>query len=136
MPRVLVVDDDRDIRALLCMALESEGFEVASAQDGDEALVFLLATEQPCVVLLDVNMPSRNGWEVCAALSDTSWTGKSHRVMLMSAGLTGSVKLTPIVRHVVRKPFHLAQLLQSIRALANEPDKPVDLTAGAAPTDS
>jgi CheY-like chemotaxis protein len=136
MPRVLVVDDDRDIRVLLRMALESEGFEVASAQDGDEALVFLLAAEQPCVVLLDVNMPGRNGWDVCAALSDTSWTGKSHRVMLMSAGLTRSVELTPIVRHVVRKPIHLAQLLQLIHALVDEQDKPADLTGDAAPTGS
>jgi CheY-like chemotaxis protein len=129
MPHVLVVDDDRAIRVLLRMALESEGFEVASAQDGDEALAFLRAAEQPYVVLLDINMPGCTGWDVCAALSDTSWTGKPHRMMLMSAGLTRSVELTPIVRHVVRKPFHLAQLLQLIRTLADEPDEPVDLTA-------
>lgn len=136
MSRVLVVDDDRNIRALLRMALETDGFEVACAKDGDEALAFLLAAQERYVVLLDINMPGRSGWDVCAELADPSWTGKNHRVILMSAGLSLSAEFMPIVRHVVSKPFHLIQLLPMVHALADEPNGQPQLPASDTPTDS
>jgi DNA-binding response OmpR family regulator len=136
MPRVLVVDDDHTIRALLCMALETDGFEVDCAQDGDQALAILRAAQEPYVVLLDINMPGRSGWDVCAALADPSWTGKRHRVIVMSAALSLPAIPMPIVRHVVHKPFHLAHLLPLVHALADEPDEPSDPPAGDTPAGS
>jgi CheY-like chemotaxis protein len=122
MPRVLVVDDDRDIRRLLHIALESEEFEVATAQNGDEALAFLRAARDPWIVLLDVLMPGRSGLEVCSALEDPSWDGTRHIVVLMSASVSFSVDPSPIVRQVVQKPFRVADLIDLIRTLAEESD--------------
>ena len=64
---VLCVDNDRDLIHILSKALETEGYEVQSAYDGDEAVA--LATEQrPDLVLLDLILPRRDGFEVLEAL--------------------------------------------------------------------
>src|SRR5215472_6463964 len=55
--RVLVVDDDKGIRDLLQMALESEGYQVAAAADGATAIEFLTSAEDAWIVLLDIMMP-------------------------------------------------------------------------------
>jgi CheY-like chemotaxis protein/phosphoribosyl 1,2-cyclic phosphodiesterase len=64
---ILLVDDDPDILRLLTMTLGSEGFRLLSASDGNAALEIARA-ERPDLLLLDWNMPSRNGLEVCRAL--------------------------------------------------------------------
>lgn len=62
--RILVVDDDCDLREILGMALEDEGYEVLLARDGAEALRQLReATEPPELIFLDLRMPVMNGWE-------------------------------------------------------------------------
>ena len=67
MTRVLAVDDDPQILHLLRLTLTLDGFDVDTASDGDEALL-RLAECTPDVVLLDVMMPVRDGWDVCAAI--------------------------------------------------------------------
>jgi DNA-binding response OmpR family regulator len=62
--RILVVDDNRDILELIRRVLWAEGHDVVLARDGLEALQQELAT-QPDLVVLDVNLPVLNGWEVC-----------------------------------------------------------------------
>jgi DNA-binding response OmpR family regulator len=62
--RILVVDDNRDILELIRRVLWAEGHDVVLARDGLEALQQELAT-QPDLVILDVNLPVLNGWEVC-----------------------------------------------------------------------
>lgn len=62
--RVLVVDDDFDIQALLTLILSRAGFEVRTVDNGEEALRWL-AEIQPDVILLDVMMPKLDGWETC-----------------------------------------------------------------------
>jgi len=64
--RVLVVDDDQKIRALLTELIEHEGYEVASAVDGGSALE-LVNSFEPDVVISDVVMPVLNGIELCRA---------------------------------------------------------------------
>ncbi len=66
--RVLVVDDEPEIRELCRVNLELEGFEVLEAGDGEEALRVAGETS-PNVVLLDVNMPGMDGFEVASRLS-------------------------------------------------------------------
>jgi two-component system OmpR family response regulator len=65
MPRLLVVDDDPDMCAVLAAALEAEGFEVARAMDAKTALQEL-STEPPDAVILDVMMPGMDGFELLA----------------------------------------------------------------------
>jgi CheY-like chemotaxis protein/phosphoribosyl 1,2-cyclic phosphodiesterase len=64
---ILLVDDDPDILRLLTMTLRSEGFRLLVASDGDTALAIARA-ERPELLLLDWNLPGRNGLEVCQAL--------------------------------------------------------------------
>jgi CheY-like chemotaxis protein len=59
---VLVVDDDRDLRAGLSLILEAEGYRVAGAADGQQALEALRAGPRPDVILLDMMMPALSGW--------------------------------------------------------------------------
>jgi CheY-like chemotaxis protein len=61
--RVLIVEDDEAIRETLRELLEFEGFEVATAANGREAVSQLQRTERPCLILLDLMMPVMNGWE-------------------------------------------------------------------------
>jgi len=66
-PRIIIVDDDRDTRELLAMALESEGFEVSSAANGLR-LISSLQLRRPHLILLDVNMSWIDGFELCKAV--------------------------------------------------------------------
>lgn len=60
---VLVVDDDESLRETLCMILEDEGYGVATAANGQEALTQLRSRPPPCVILLDLMMPVMSGWD-------------------------------------------------------------------------
>lgn len=65
--RIIIVDDDRDTREMLTMALELEGFEVAEAANGLR-LISTLAVDKPDAILLDVMMSWINGFELCHAI--------------------------------------------------------------------
>jgi CheY-like chemotaxis protein len=60
---ILIVDDDEDTRAALATLLEQSGFTVVRACDGVEALEHLRSGLQPCLILLDLFMPRKDGWE-------------------------------------------------------------------------
>jgi CheY-like chemotaxis protein len=61
-PQVLVVEDDAPIREALCAVLRDDGYAVAEAGDGQEALEFLRTHPTPRVILLDLMMPVMDGW--------------------------------------------------------------------------
>ena len=67
--KILVVDDDPDMRETLQMILESGGYEVVLAEDGEQCLA-KLKEEHPDLLILDLLMPNMDGFEVCKALKD------------------------------------------------------------------
>jgi DNA-binding response OmpR family regulator len=67
--KILVVDDDPDMREALQMILESGGYSVVTAEDGEKCLV-KLKEEKPDLLILDLLMPKMDGFEVCKALKD------------------------------------------------------------------
>lgn len=71
MARVLAVDDDPVIQRLLQVNLEMEGYEVELAADGEEALT-KVRSFKPEIILLDIMMPKKDGWQVCAELKEDS----------------------------------------------------------------
>jgi len=95
--RILVVDDDKDGVASLSMLLTMVGHETTVAHDGVEA-VDVAATFQPQIVLLDLDLPKLNGYEVCRQMRAASWGSKalivavtgwpdeSHRLEALEAG--------------------------------------------------
>jgi len=79
--KVLVVDDEDDIRELCRVNLEFEGFEVVDAADGPTALE-LANTSQPDVIFLDLMMPVMDGWEVLRRLKEDDATADVPVVLL------------------------------------------------------
>ncbi|WP_341280973.1 response regulator transcription factor [Paenibacillus sp. FSL H8-0537] len=67
MPKILVVDDDPNIRELVSILLRREGFQIIEAQDGQDALE-LLETVLPDLAVIDVMMPRMDGWTLCETL--------------------------------------------------------------------
>ncbi len=116
-PRVLIVEDEPHIRLSLEVLLDRAGYDTTSASDGEEGLD-LTRRLRPDVVLLDVMMPKRNGYEVCRAIRSDSelrsipvimLTAKAQEVeVLKGLGLGATAYVT--------KPFGNAEVLEAIRA--------------------
>ena len=70
--KILIVDDDPDMRDALTIILESQDYEIVTAQDGLEALATLKA-EKPDLMLLDLLMPKMDGFAVLKELQDERW---------------------------------------------------------------
>ena len=104
--RVLVVDDERAIRFLCRVNLSGAGMEALEAQDGDEALQ-IAAAERPDLVLLDVMMPGRDGWEVARELARRPDTRHIPVVFLTARGDDADRRLGQKLGSVgyVVKPF-------------------------------
>lgn len=81
--KILVVDDESNIRNLAKMILEGEGYHVLTASDGDEALQ-KAESEMPDLIFLDLRMPGKNGSEVCKILKSQAKT-KSIPVIIFTA---------------------------------------------------
>jgi CheY-like chemotaxis protein len=111
---VLIVDDDFGLRESLCAALEEEGFAVATAGNGQEALDYLRQENNPCVVLLDLMMPIMNGWEFRAEQRRDPAIA-SIPVVVLSAFSRVSDEELHDVRTVLRKPVNLTTLLDALR---------------------
>jgi DNA-binding response OmpR family regulator len=108
---ILIVEDDVEILESLRDRLAQEGFAVRTALDGQQALDDLLSHERPSLILLDLRLPVRSGWELLEALrrSDTLIT---IPVVVVSAYLS----FPPIGAVAwVRKPFKPDQLIAVIK---------------------
>lgn len=79
--RILIVDDDPNSRDIVQTFLESRGYQVATAEDGQEALA-MLEELKPGLVLLDVMMPGMDGWEVARVIKNHPDFGRTRVVML------------------------------------------------------
>ena len=79
--RILVVDDDAEVRSVVGAVLSSAGFDALGAADGSEGIERAVL-ERPDLVLLDVVMPNLSGWEVCATLRSLPETSSIPVVML------------------------------------------------------
>lgn len=116
--RVLLADDDPSLRRLVGTTLGSEDFELLHAADGDEALE-VARREHPGVVLLDVNMPRRNGFEVCRLLKADPATADIRIVMLTARGNDADRQLgrEAGADEYFVKPFSPVKLLDTVYAL-------------------
>lgn len=116
--RVLVVDDNRDNADIIGQYLEATGeYTVTVAYDGDEALR-VFQESRPSVVLLDVMMPIRDGWEVCRSIKRDSAQAAATRVIMVTARDDLADKRTAIesgADDFLEKPLDLAKLLATVR---------------------
>ena len=116
--KILIVDDEPNIVISLEFLMKKEGFEVAVANDGDEALA-KVASFNPDLLLLDVMMPKKSGFEVCEALrADSECTGLKI-VMLTAKGRdTEMAKGLAIGADAyVTKPFSTRELVDKVKEM-------------------
>jgi two-component system response regulator MprA len=114
--KVLIVDDEAPVRDSLERVLRHEGFEVALAHDGREA-IRVLAADRADAVLLDVLMPHLDGLEVCRRLRDT---GDRTPVLMLTARAEVGDRVAGLeagADDYLAKPFALDELLARLRAL-------------------
>lgn len=121
--RILVIDDDADLRSMLQMYLESEGYEVAVASDGREGM--RVQKQAPAdIVVTDVFMPGKEGIET---IRDLQRDFPGVKIIVMSGGANlarmdylNVAVLMGAVRSL-RKPFEPAELSQLLRELETSP---------------
>lgn len=83
---ILLVEDDSDVRESLAYLLSDQGYDVACAEDGQEALSYLHAGNKPGVILLDIMMPRMNGYEFRAAQKQEPDIAAIPVIVLSAAG--------------------------------------------------
>lgn len=114
--RILIVDDQRDIRELTTAVLSGDGYEVAAVGSGVEALD-LLARERFDLVLLDINMPEMDGWETLRLIRADEMLALLPVVMFSVKGeIRDKVQsMQEGALDYITKPFELEQLLNRVR---------------------
>lgn len=132
MARILVADDDPDIRELVALNLRIDGHQVDTAGDGEQALAQAVAL-RPDLLLLDVMMPGRDGFSVLEAIKSGTdgladipvilLTARTDRLDRIRGGIEGAVVY-------VTKPFSVAGLRHQIyEVLRGEPERTLRLRA-------
>ena len=111
-PRVLVVEDDSDLREIVCEVLESAGYDPLPAAGGEEALLALDDPQHADVILLDLTMPGMSGFELRERLLRTPEL-KSIPVVVMTASRAFDPS-TLCPSGVLLKPLDATQLLDAI----------------------
>ena len=115
---MLVVDDDPEIVAMLSARLEKRGYTVHTAADGNEALAEAKRS-RPALMVLDVMMPHKTGWEVARALKQDPVTEGIKIVMLTAIGAQMNEMTSPLygADAYFDKPFDFATLEAKIAEL-------------------
>jgi DNA-binding response OmpR family regulator len=118
MPRnILVVDDDHEIVTAVRAVMESKGYRVMTASDGNAGLA-LAEREQPDLVIVDMMMPKKSGFLVLERLK--SRKKESPRVIMITANEGGRHRAYAEMLGVddyIRKPFAMDRLIEAVRRL-------------------
>jgi len=113
--RILLADDEEDIKTVVTMFLESQGYEVVTAYDGLDTLE-KVRSEKPDLILLDIMMPVLDGYEVCKRLKEDEQTAHIPILILSAAAHAESVKrgLKAGAQDYIIKPFEPEKLHEKI----------------------
>ena len=120
-PRILLADDDPDIRAILRAHLEEYQVDLFEARNGEEALETVLV-EQPNLVILDVMMPELNGWEICKYIRSKDELSAVRVLMLTAIGHRVNELTSPLygADSYLDKPFDLDEIDETVKRLIAE----------------
>lgn len=116
--RILVVDDDRSIVKVISSYLEKSGFQVLSAYDGEMAL-HQLRRERPDLIVLDLMMPNRNGWDVTRIVRSDP-TLAATPIIMLTARVEDTDKIVGLelgADDYVTKPFNAQEVVARVKSL-------------------
>ena len=113
--KILIADDEQNIVISLEFLMKREGFEVLVANDGEEAIRRIRA-DQPDLVLLDVMMPKKSGFEVCQEVKSDPALGAVRILMLTAKGRDTDISkgLALGANAYMTKPFSTRELVQKV----------------------
>jgi DNA-binding response OmpR family regulator len=118
MPKILIAEDEPDIRDLIAFTLRFAGYEVATANNGEEA-VQMASREFPDLILMDVRMPRMTGYDACRVMKADPELKDIPIVFLSAKGQESEIKTGMDVgaEDYLLKPFAPDQLTDRVRAI-------------------
>jgi two-component system alkaline phosphatase synthesis response regulator PhoP len=122
--KVLIVDDDHRLRQIVCTTIGTE-FQIVEASNGPQALT-LARSDDPDLILLDVNMPGVDGFRVCRILKNDPLTSQIPIVMLTGRGRRKDIQMGRDMgaNDYIVKPFSPLGLLNKVYEIFKEPVQP------------
>jgi DNA-binding response OmpR family regulator len=126
MAKILVAEDEADIRELIVFSLTFSGFEVIAAVNGEEAVQKALQ-EKPDLIMLDVLMPRMSGYEACAVIKQTNELKDIPVVILSAKGQESEIEagLEAGAYEYILKPFALDELIAKVKRIVGESSAPM-----------
>jgi len=114
--RILVVEDSDEIRELLGLVLEAEGYAVVALEDGRD--VVATAREiRPVLITLDLALPGKDGWAIVRELQDDEDTAEIPIVVISAYTRDFEAPLRRLVARVISKPFYITQVVTEVEAI-------------------
>ena len=119
--KIVIVDDDENLRKMLKIRLEAKGYDAIEAESGEYALE-IINKEKPDLILLDIAMPDMDGYEVCKLLKENEETKNIPIIFLTGLGGNLENKLQSLMvggADYIQKPFDGNELLKRIKKILN-----------------
>ncbi len=117
--KILIADDEEAVLGIMAKKIASKGYEIITAQDGQEAW-YKIVNELPDIILLDLKMPKMDGWAVLSQLRQNPPTKRWQPVIIISAikdleSLKKGVSMQ--ADHYLTKPCRIEDILKAIRLM-------------------
>jgi DNA-binding response OmpR family regulator len=117
--RITVIDDDKDLRSLLQIALRIEGFDVIVYANGSEFMAAIEGAEPSDVYIIDINLGGMRGFELCQILKSFGKTKTSHVILISANAEVQQLSNEARADDYLIKPFTQKELMQKIVKLLN-----------------
>lgn len=121
--KVLVIDDDANLRNVMVDALTANGFEPQSATNGEEGLQKALELH-PDVIMLDIMMPKMDGWQVVEKLRVDEWGKKAKIIMLTSQGQMDNIAHAVgknVFTYIIKSELNIDNIAETINNVIKSP---------------
>jgi len=116
--KILIVDDEPNIARSLSFVLNKDGYDVSIAEDGDQAMA-MIRDSKPDILILDVMMPNKNGYDVCQEVKSDAGLRDIHVMMLTAKDQKGDLEKgqLPDADEYITKPFSPMKIVARVKEL-------------------